>query len=304
MHVFVTGASGLVGSALIPQLAAAGHVVTALARSSKSAEAIKSNGASDVILGSVDDTEVLRNGASKADAVIHLAFNHDMMLQPGGAAKACESDRTAISALCDALLAQGSPSNGKPRVYVGTSGTLGNLGPDEMSGKFEDEHLPRYLSDNLTHSYSDKGLQTTIVRLPPVVHGPSHEHPFIAGQIATAKQHGYAAYIGDGASVWPSVHVKDAAALFVLALDKAPNKSNLHAVAEEGVSKLEIAQKIASSLGLEAKSIKSEDAHAHFGFLGHILLADNRSTAKLTKEWLGWQPKEYGLIKELDGYTY
>jgi len=301
MLVFVTGGSGLVGNSLIPQLVEAGHTVTALARTDASVSKVSALGATPV-RGAHTDLDVLRKAAGEADATIHLAFNHGIMMNPGGAIQACQEDRDATSAICDAIIA-----SGKPGTFISSSGTLGSTGEDETSGKHGSPHNPRHLSEELTRAYGEKGVRTIVMRLPPVVHGPGYEHPFISTQIKVAKETGVAAYIGDGSQLWPSVHVKDAAALYVLALTKGPSGVNMHAVQEEGIPVKEIAEFIAKKLGAETKSIAtSQEAIAgpYGGFVGWVMGLGGKATTVKTKEWTGWEPKEYGLFKELEGYKY
>ncbi|CAD6586180.1 MAG: hypothetical protein CYPHOPRED_003439 [Cyphobasidiales sp. Tagirdzhanova-0007] len=296
MHVFVTGGSGLVGSSLLPLLVKAGHKVTALARSDAAADKLSSLGATP-IKGSHTDLEVLGRAASEADAVIHLAFNHNVMAKPGGMLQACEEDRAAISAMCE-------PLSGTGKTYLGTSGTFGSDGPDEKSVKMPNAHSPRYLSEELVIKYADKNIRTLIVRLPPVVHGPGYEHPFVATQVAVAKKIGFAAYVGDGSQVWPSVHVKDATELYLLALSKEPSGVFLHGVQEEGISTKDLTSFIAGKLSLEAKSVTLEEAMKDYGFVGGLMSMGNKATTEYTRKWTGWEPKEYGLFVEMQNYAY
>ncbi|KAJ3152768.1 hypothetical protein HDU89_000970 [Geranomyces variabilis] len=299
MHVFVTGGSGLVGSEVIPLLVAAGHKVRALARSEKSSNTVSALGATPVA-GSHTDASVLSAEAAKADACIHLAFNHEAAFS-GGMEQACGEDRAAITAICDALLAAGSSASSK--IFVNTSGTFGNSGPDELSHKVVTPLSHRARSEHLTAEYATKGIKAYNLRLSPVTHGPSQPHPFIATQVAVAKQNKQAAYISQGSNVWPAVHVKDAAALYVLALDSKstiPNGANLHAVAEELPTR-KIAEYIGQKLNVPVKSVTSEEAgQAGYGFIGMLMAMDNPTTHALTTEWTGWAPKDYGLIEELE----
>ncbi|KAJ3181516.1 hypothetical protein HDU87_001126 [Geranomyces variabilis] len=299
MHVFITGGSGLVGSEVIPLLVSAGHNVRALARSEKSSHAVSALGATPV-LGSQTDVATLSSEAARSDAVIHLAFNHEAAFA-GGMEQACEEDRAAISAICDALLSTGSSASSK--IFVNTSGTLSNSRPDELCQKLVTPFSSRARSEQLTAEYATKGIKAYNIRLSPVTHGPSKEHPFIATQIAVAKQNKQAAYIAQGTNVWPAVHVKDAAALYVLALDsnsKIPSGANLHAVAED-IPTRKIAEFIGQKLNVPVKSLASEEAGAAgYGFVAMIMTMDNPTTHALTTKWTGWTPKEYGLIEELE----
>lgn len=301
MRVFVTGGTGLVGSAVIPQLIKDGHLVTALARSDSSSTKITSFGAR-AIKGVHTDCDVLRKAASEADGVIHLAFNHDLIAVPGGIVQACNEDRAAIAALCDGLLAN---KNSTDKVFINTSGTLGSLGPDETSTKEPNEHNPRGLSETLTLSYNQPGLRTMNVRLAPVVHGPGYEHPFVSSQISAAKKNGFAAYVGDGQQLWPSIHTLDAGALYAKALVKSPGGVNLHAIDEEGVPVKDIANFIARKLGLKTKSIPMDDPDLQaLGFVGTVMSLGGKTTSKMTRAWLSWEPKEYGFFQELQYYSF
>ncbi|WVQ96382.1 hypothetical protein IAU59_003487 [Kwoniella sp. CBS 9459] len=296
MKIFITGGTGLQGTYIVKQLIAEGHTVTALARSDASVAKAKSLGATPV-QGDHRSLEVLREQASSADAVLHLAFRS--FETPDGYVSACEEDRAAITAMCETLV-------GTSKTFIYASGTLLTAGKTEDDPKENNDAFPRILSDRLVHSYAAKGVRALVVRCPPVVHSSEHRHLFITSQIQAAKKYGYAAYIGDGQAVWPSVHAKDAAMVYVLALDptKAPNGAALHPVAEEGIPVKVIAEFIAKKLNMEVKSIPPEQALAHFGFTGFVLQMNNPTTSKRTREWLGWESKEIGLLEELEEYEY
>lgn len=290
----------MVGAATIKELIAQGHVVSALARSDKSAAKLKQLGVSSVLTGSTQSLDVLKQGAENADAVIHTAFDHESFGDPQALLKACEDDRLACQAMCNALLESSSPD--KPKVMIYTSGLMGDAGPDETSGKIPNDAMPRHLSDELIHSYSAKGLRTIIVRLAPVVHGPGYEHPFIMGQVEPAKKHGFAAYIGDGQQQWYGVHVDDAATLLCLALTKGPSGSNFHCF-DDAMKVKDVVERVAARLGVPSKSIAAQDAYAHFqSAVTFVLMSDLTATKKLTEEWTGWQPKGYSVFKEMEGY--
>lgn len=297
MQVFVTGASGLVGSALVPKLVEAGYTVTALSRSEKSDAKLQQLGATTVVRGTTTDVGVLKETARKADAVIHLAFNHDMTAQPGGYLTACDEDRAAITAMADGLI-----TDGPGKVFIYTTGTLTNLGPDEKCQILKLDFMPRYLSEELVQSYVIKGLRSVLVRLPPVVHGRGFEHQFLLAQIAVAKRTDFAGYIDDGTNVWCSTNVKDVASCIVLALSKAPS-GYLHAVDEEGIPVKEIAQFIGKKLDVPTKSVPKEEASAHFGYIGEILGLGQKTTADYTKEVTGWKPEECCLFEDLEHYS-
>jgi nucleoside-diphosphate-sugar epimerase len=296
MRVFVTGASGFVGSAILPELIAAGHEVVGLARSDTSADAIAAAGA-EVHRGSLADLDSLRAGAAGADGVIHTAFIHDDFSDMEGAGRA---DLAAIEALGSALEGSGRP-------LVVTSGT-GLLAPgrvateDDMPGP-EMPVRHRIASDELTLALADRGVRTALVRLPPSVHGEG-DHGFVPIAIAAARRTGVSAYIGDGANRWPAVHRFDAARLFRLGLESAPAGSILHAVGDEGVPVREIAAVIGRHLELPVRSISAAEAGDHFGFLGGFLAADVPASSALTRTRFDWEPEQPGLIEDLEQGHY
>lgn len=304
MHVFLTGASGGVGLALIPKLIEAGHSVSALSRTSNSDDKISKAGHTTIVRGSTTDLQVISEAASKADAVIHAAFNHDLLFQPNGQIQACDEDRAAISAMGDALVKSGgSGGSGGEKSLIYTFGTLNNLGPDEFCEIEKSEYLPRYKSVELVFSYAKKGLRAIVVKLPPIVHSPNMEHLFITHQIPIAKKSGFVGYVNDGSSLWCSTHVDDVASLLALSLTKGPSGVTLHAVAQEGISTKDIAEFMATKLKLETRSIPTSDASAHYGyFLGHILNAGIKTTAVYTKSVTGWQPQEADLFSSMQSY--
>ena len=291
MKVFVTGGTGLIGSRLIPRLIASGHTVTCLARSDKSASAAKALGAVPV-MGDRLDLKVLAQAAGEADAVVHLAFDHDRFDDYD---KVCEEDRTIITAMCDAL-----GSTNKP--FVLASGTLGTDGDTEECEVNRAGKMTRWKSDDLAYSYLDKGVKAMVVRICPVAHTEDRQHPFIAIQIAVAKKLGKVAYVKEGQNVWPAAYVDDVAEVFALTLEKGEAGKNYHAVVEEGVSTRDIAQTIAERLSLPTESITAEEALSRFGFIGALLNMDNKTSSALTQERLGWTPKGRGLIDEINGW--
>jgi nucleoside-diphosphate-sugar epimerase len=299
MNVFVTGASGMVGSEIVRQLVPQGHTVFGLARSEASAEKIKSLGATPV-RGQHTDLELIAKAASEADATIHCAYNHDAFAT-GGYMLAIEQDKAAITAMCDALVGSG-------KTFINTGGIFGTDGPDEFSGKPSiDGFGARGLNEKLTTSYLDKGVRALNVRLPPITHGPDREHPFLSGQIAIAKAKGFAGYVGEGKNVWSACDVVPAAEVYVLAIDKSkviPKGATLHAVYDEGVATKDIAEFIGNKLGVPVKSISADDAAAHFGFLFNMLRMPGGATSALTQEWLGWDPKGVKMLERLGDYKY
>jgi nucleoside-diphosphate-sugar epimerase len=299
MKVFVTGCSGLLGSELVPQLVAAGHQVIALSRTAVSDAKLIARGATPV-RGTQLSLDILANQAAEADAVIHAAFpseGFEGTPDPNFFVNACREDREAIAAIGDRLV-----GTNKPFIYA--SGTLGSVAPDEETPKAVMPPFPRALSDEATLAYAAKGVRAMVVRIPPVMHGPDHRHPFITAQIDAAKKAGYAGYIGDGSQVWPSAHVADVARVFVLALEKGPAGASFNAVQEDGIPIKSMAEFIGKKLGVPTQSVPAEKAAEHFGFVGMILGLSNYTTTKKTREWLGWEPKEYGLFEEIDRYEY
>jgi nucleoside-diphosphate-sugar epimerase len=298
MRVFVTGASGHVGSALIPELLGAGHEVVGLARSDTSAAALAAAGVA-VHRGDLDDLAGLRQAAAAADGVIHLAFKHESMVT-GDYAGAADADLKALNALADALAGTGKP-------LVSTSGTLllaqaaaGRTGTETDAA----ESGPRIDSENAVIAFAGRGIRSSVVRLPPTVHSSLDHHGFIPTLIAIARDKGVSGYVGDGSNRWPAGHTLDAAHLYRLALESAPAGSRLHAVGDEGVPFREIAVVIGRRLGVPAVSIPAADAGEHFGFLGALVSIDNPTSSRLTQELLGWKPEHPGLIEDLEEDHY
>ena len=298
MRVFVTGASGHVGSALIPELLGAGHEVVGLARSDTSAAALAAAGVA-AHRGDLDDLDGLRQAAAAADGVVHLAFKHESMAT-GDYAGAADADLKALNALADALAGTGKP-------LVSTSGTLllaqaaaGRTGTETDAA----ESGPRIDSENAVIAFAGRGIRSSVVRLPPTVHSSLDHHGFIPTLIAIARDKGVSGYVGDGSNRWPAGHTLDAAHLYRLALESAPAGSRLHAVGDEGVPFREIAEVIGRRLGVPAVSIPAADAGEHFGFLGALVSIDNPTSSRLTQELLGWKPEHPGLIEDLEEDHY
>src|SRR5215469_2760134 len=304
MRVFITGASGWIGSAVVPELIDSGHQVMGLARSDASAAALTAAGA-EVLRGTIDDLDTLRAGAAACDGVIHLAFKHDVAFS-GGFQAAADADRRAVETFGEALADSGRP-------FVIASGTLG-LVPGRVATERDGldpgfaAHLDggpgtRLATAHLTLSLASRGVRSSVLRLPPTVHGDG-DHGFMATLVGIARDRGVSGYIGDGASRWPAVHRLDAAHLFRLALEKAPAGAVLHGVADEGVPLRAIAAVIGRHLDLPVVALPPEDAGEHFGWLAAFLGIDAPASSALTRELLGWQPVHPGLIDDLDKGHY
>jgi nucleoside-diphosphate-sugar epimerase len=293
MHVFVTGASGHIGSALVPELLRAGHQVVGLARSDASAAALAIAGAT-VRRGDLDDLAGLREAAAAADGVIHLAFKHDVAFT-GDFAGAAAADLRAVEAIGAALEGSGKP-------FVGTSGTL--LLASAAIGRIgtEQDHLdggPRVDSENAVTAMADRGVRSSVIRLAPTVHSSLDHHGFVPTLIAMARKNGVAAYVGDGSNRWPAVHTLDAARLYRLALETAPAGARLHGAAEEGVPFRAIAEAIGLGVGVPAASVIAEDAAAHLGFLAAFAQLDNPTSSTQTRALLDWRPTHAELLADL-----
>jgi nucleoside-diphosphate-sugar epimerase len=289
MRVFVTGATGHIGSALVPELLQAGHQVTGLARSDKSAAALAAMGA-EAHRGDIDDLDGLRAAAAAADGVIHLAYNHDFADFVGSA----EKDLSAIEAIGEALV-------GSDRPLVTTSGTL-MLAFVEGRPATEHDTLPagpRIDSENATIALADKGVRSSVVRLSPLVHSHLDQHGFTPHLIHSARKAGVSAYIGDGSNRWPAAHTLDAAHLYRLALENVSAGTRLHGVADEGVLFRDIAEAIGRHLSLPVVSISPEQALDHFGFLAGFAALDNPTSSALTQKELDWHPERPGLLADL-----
>lgn len=291
MRVFVTGATGFIGSAVVRDLLAVGHQVVGLARSDKSAASLTAVGA-EVHLGSLDDLGSLQDGAATADGVIHLAFKHDF----SDFAAAAKADSLAIEAIGAALEGTGKP-------LVVTSGTLmlapGRLGTEEDAST---PSTPRR-SEEAALALAGRGVRSSIVRLAPSVHGQG-EQGFVPALIGIAREKGVSAYVKEGLNRWPAVHRLDAARLFRLALEKGATGAVYHGVADEGVPFREIAGVIGRHLNLPMLSISREEAEAHFGWLSFAASADNPTSSALTQERLGWQPVHPALLPDLEEGHY
>jgi nucleoside-diphosphate-sugar epimerase len=304
MQVFVTGASGWIGSAVVPELLAAGHGVVGLARSDEAADRLRGAGAT-VVRGDLDDPTGLAAAASQSDGVLHLAFQHDVAFARGDFAAAAAADRRAVEVMGAALA-------GSDRPFVLASGLLGLKAGSvatEHDGLVPDASMRanpagrRAATALLALSLRGIGVRSSVLRLPPTVHGDG-DHGFMATFITVARQHGVAGYVGDGANRWPAVHVADAARLTRLALESAPAGSVLHAAADEGVPFREIAAAMGRRLGVTTGAVAAADAVAHFGFLGHFAGLDSPASAAITRDLLGWEPSGPSLLEDLGREHY
>ncbi|WP_410596789.1 SDR family oxidoreductase [Amycolatopsis sp. lyj-23] len=288
MRVFVTGASGWIGRALVPELLDAGHEVVGLARSAESAAAVTATGAA-VLRGDLTDLDVLKAGAEGADGVVHLAFGHDF----GRMDEAIRVDAAAVGAMSAVL-------DGK--TFVAASGTpvvSGRPATERDDSVFPGPVAGRGDIARSVLATADRGVRASLVRLPRSVHGEGDAHGLVTRLVALGREKGIAAYVGDGTQRWPAVHVVDAAHLFRLALEQAPAGAVLHAVGDEGVRIRDIAEVAGRRLGLPATSVTAEE----LGFLGGLLAIDQPASSELTQELLGWRPTQPGLLDDLEkGY--
>ena len=294
MRIFLTGATGFIGSAIIPELINAGHHVIGLTRSDAGAQTLKTAG-TEVHHGNLEDLESLRSGAAKSDGVIHCAFDHDF----SNFVANTEKDRRAIEALGEALI-------GSSRPLVITSGTgMGNAAPGQPATEdhFNPNHPnPRKASELAGVSVLDRGVNVSVVRLPQV-HDPVKQG-LISPYVQLTREKGIAAYVGDGLNRWPAAHVLDVARLYRLAIEKHEAGSRYHAVDEEGVRVKDMAEVIGRGLKVPVVSLSQEEAPAHFGWLAAFVAIDMPASSALTRERLGWHPTGPKLIADLEQMDY
>ncbi len=295
MRVFVTGATGFVGSAVVRDLLDGGHHVLGLSRSDAGAASLEAAGA-DVHRGLLDDHASLRAAASKADGVIHTGFNHDFSRFK----ESCEEDRHVIAAMADELA-------GSDRPLLVTSGTgllqLGRPSTENDVSNAGSSVIPRVASEEATAAAVERGVKVSLVRLPPSVHGVG-DHGFVPLLINLARQKGVAAYIGDGENRWPAVHRLDAARVYRLALEHGAAEPRYHAVAEEGITFRKIAELIGRRLNVPVVSKTGDEAAEHFGWFSHFAGMDSPSSSARTADVLGWKPTQPDLLADLDQDTY
>jgi len=290
MKVFVTGATGFVGTAVVRDLLEAGHEVVGLARSGKGEEALKAAGA-EVLRGSLEDLDSLRRGAEQSDGVIHLAYIHDFSDREASE----KADRQATEAIGEALKGTGKP-------FVLTSGML-MMRQDVVNTENDLAVGTGRYAEVAVDTLAEKGIRSSVVRLSPTVHG-EHDYGFVRALVRIAQQKGFSAYTGDGSNHWPAVHRSDAARLFRLAVESAPSGSRLHGVAEEGIPFLSIAEAIGRHLNLPVRSIPADQAASHFGWLNFAASANCQASSAQTQQLLNWHPEHPDLLSDLEAGYY
>ena len=295
MHVFITGASGWIGSAVVDELLATGHAVSGLARSDASAAALEAKGAA-VRRGDLDDLDAIRAGALSADAVIHLANKHDWTDMAGTNA----TERAAAQTIGDALV-----DTGKPFLLAsGLAGlTDGRPATEEDDSPFRGPDAMRGGTENLLFDFTDRGVGSVALRFSPTTHGTG-DHGFIATLCQIARDRGVSGYPGEGTNRWAAVHVADAARMVVLGLEKAPAGSRLHAVAEEGIPSRVIAEAIGQAFDLPVATVPDDRIDEHFGWIGRFFGSDMAASSAATQRLLGWSPTGPTLVDDIEGGAY
>jgi nucleoside-diphosphate-sugar epimerase len=303
MRVFVTGASGWIGRPTVAELVGAGHEVVGLARSDAAAAKIEAAGGT-VLRGDLTDLEGLRTAATEADAVVHLAFQHEVAFVRGDFAAAARDDRAAIETIGEALVDTG-------KAFVIASGT-GAIAPGRLATEADGHDLSPQLPEGMrlrgesaeyTLGLAARGVRSAVLRLAPTNHGDG-DNGFTAQLVAIARTKGVSAYVGDGTNRWPAAHRLDTAVLGRLAVESAPAGSTLHAIAEEGIELGTVAEVIGRKLGVPVESVTPERAMDHFGFLGAMVGFDIPASSAITRELTGWQPTHPGLIEDLEADFY
>jgi nucleoside-diphosphate-sugar epimerase len=296
MRVFVTGATGFIGTAVVRELLGAGHLVLGLARSDASAATLTAAGA-EVHRGTLEDLDSLRAGAASADGVIHAAFIHDFT----DFENSVTVDLRAVETIGETLADTGRPfviSSGTPGLPQGRVATEDSVPePGTLAAA-------RRGAEEAVLAFADRGVRGSVVRLPRSVHGEGDLHGFVPRLIDIARERGVSAYPGEGANRWPAVHRLDAAVLYRLALEHAPAGTRLHGIGDEGIPVREIAEHIGKQLNLPATSIPVEQAVEHFGWLGPIFAADMPASSATTQELMNWRPTRPGLLADLDAGHY
>jgi nucleoside-diphosphate-sugar epimerase len=295
MKVFVTGATGFVGTAVVKELIEAGHSVLGLVRSEASANALTAAGG-EVLRGDLEDLESLRSGVAASDGVIHAGFIHDFSRFK----EVCEIDRLAIEAMGEAL-------EGSDKPFIITSGTAlvkpGVLATEDMESSHDVTKFPR-VSETVGLAFAAKGVRAMAIRLSPSVHGEGDHHGFVPILVATARQKGVVAYVGDGQNCWNAVHRLDAAHLYRLALESGEAGARYHAVGDEAITLKSISETIGQHLNLPVKSISPEAAADHFGWFATMIQLNCPASSKFTQEHLGWHPFRPSLNEDLAAGIY
>jgi nucleoside-diphosphate-sugar epimerase len=292
MRVFVTGATGFIGSAVVPELIKAGHQVLGMARSDSGAKSLERSGAK-VHRGDLEDLESLRQGAEQADGVIHLAFNHDFSNFQAN----CEMDTRAVKALGEAVA-----GSDRPLVITSGTGIVHAQGRPSTEDDAANSPFPRVASEVAAAALAAKGMRVSVMRLPQV--HDTVKQGLITYLVALAREQGVSAYVGDGSNRWPAVHILSCAQLYRLALEKGKSGARYHAVGEEGVPLREIAEVIGRRLKLPVVSLSPEKAGEHFGWLAYFVGHDIPASSALTQERLGWRPTGPGMISDLEKMNY
>jgi len=292
MRVFLTGATGFIGSAIVKELTEAGHQVLGFARSDASAASLKAAGV-EVHRGALEDLDSLKRGAQACDGVIHTAFIHDFSQFMVNV----ETDRRAVEAIVSAL-----QDSGKPLVITSGSMMVAHGRPATEQDAPLSVEVPRAASEAMVLA-TDRGVRGSVVRLAPTVHGAG-DHGFVPRLINIARETGLSAYVGDGANVWPAVHRLDAAHLYRLALENAEPGTRLHGIAEEGIPFRAIAEAIGAGLGIPVRSLTANEAPAHFDFLARFVATDNPVSSAITRKSLGWHPEGPDLLSDMRDNGY